>query len=106
VVSANKLIPGRECAWLSQYPQEVLAGGSLFAIHLPEAIPAPGSSGRPVGRSAPLRVLGLEQDLESTYISLLNHPETFPVVLAPFEAAMAAKTKMLAMRFMKILRLT
>jgi len=105
VVSANKLIPGQGCNWLWQYPHEVLAGGSLFAIRLPAAIPAPGSSGRPIGGPAPLRTLGLEQDLESTYISLFNHPETFPIVLAPFEAAMTAKTKALAMRLMKILRL-
>jgi len=106
VISANNLVSGRTCAWLSQYPQEMLAGGSLFAIRLPADIPAPGYSGRPTVRAAPLRNFGMEQDVESTYIFLVDHPATFPAYVAPFETAMTARAKRMTMRLMKILKVS
>ena len=105
VVSANKLIPKRPCAWLFQYPHEMLAGGSLFAIHLPDEIPPPGSSGRASIRTAPLREFGMEQDVEWLYLFLIDHPQKFPTFVAPFESSMIAKAKRLTLRLMMILRL-
>ena len=47
VVSANFLVDSGNCVWLLQYPHQVLAGGSMYAIQLPEIIPAPGQQGGP-----------------------------------------------------------
>jgi len=47
VVSANNIADGRNCLWLMQYPHQVLAGGSMYAIKLPPMIPAPGTPGGP-----------------------------------------------------------
>jgi hypothetical protein len=47
VVSANYLVDSANCIWLMQYPHEVLAGGSMYAVQLPEIIPAAGQPGGP-----------------------------------------------------------
>jgi multisubunit Na+/H+ antiporter MnhF subunit len=47
VLSANFLGESGACTWLLQYPHEVLAGGSLYAVHLPRAIPPAGQTGGP-----------------------------------------------------------
>jgi len=36
VVSANMIMDGHNCVWLMQYSHEPLAGGSMYAVHLPE----------------------------------------------------------------------
>jgi hypothetical protein len=46
-VSANMFADGENCAWLLPVPHQSLAGGSMYAFHLPAAIPAPGSPGGP-----------------------------------------------------------
>ena len=43
VVSSNVILDGQNCAWLMQYPNEMFAGGSMWAVHLPPAIPAAGA---------------------------------------------------------------
>jgi hypothetical protein len=40
-VSANLIADARNCRWLLRYPHEVLAGGSLYVVQLPETLPAP-----------------------------------------------------------------
>ena len=47
VLSANFLGESGSCGWLLQYPHEVLAGGSLYAVRLPELIPSAGEAGGP-----------------------------------------------------------
>lgn len=47
VLSANFLGESGTCGWLLQYPHEILAGGSLYAVHLPELIPSAGQAGGP-----------------------------------------------------------
>ncbi|MGB7759618.1 MAG: glycosyltransferase family 39 protein [Bryobacteraceae bacterium] len=46
-VSANMFADGENCAWMLDIPHQALAGGSMYAFHLPAAIPAPGSPGGP-----------------------------------------------------------
>ena len=41
VVSANMILDGHNCIWLMQYSPQPLAGGSMYAVHLPEHIPRP-----------------------------------------------------------------
>ncbi len=38
-LSANMIMDGHNCSWLMQYPHEALAGGSVYAVQLPEHIP-------------------------------------------------------------------
>jgi hypothetical protein len=47
VVSAGSIADGHNCLWLMQYPHQVLAGGSMYAIQLPPVIPAAGTPGGP-----------------------------------------------------------
>jgi hypothetical protein len=46
-VSANNIADGSNCLWLMRYPHEALAGGSMYAIQLPQTIPAAGTPGGP-----------------------------------------------------------
>ena len=47
VVSANNLVDSHNCLWLMNYPHTELAAGSMFAIRLPQTIPAAGQPGGP-----------------------------------------------------------
>src|SRR5580704_6255931 len=47
VVSANMIMDGHNCIWLMDYPHQPLAGGSMYAVQLPQQIPAAGSAGGP-----------------------------------------------------------
>jgi 4-amino-4-deoxy-L-arabinose transferase-like glycosyltransferase len=47
VVSAGMIQDGHNCLWLLQYPHEELAGGSMYAFHLPQTIPPQGTPGGP-----------------------------------------------------------
>jgi hypothetical protein len=46
-LSASNIADGSNCLWLMQYPHEALAGGSMYAIQLPQTIPAAGTAGGP-----------------------------------------------------------
>jgi hypothetical protein len=47
VVSANYMLDSGNCIWLTKYPHQVLAGGSMYAVQLPEIIPVAGQAGGP-----------------------------------------------------------
>jgi dolichyl-phosphate-mannose-protein mannosyltransferase len=47
VVSASNIADGHNCLWLMRYPHQVLASGSMYAIQLPQMIPAAGTRGGP-----------------------------------------------------------
>jgi len=47
VVSANYMRDSGNCLWLLRYQHQALAGGSMYAVHLPEVIPAAGQTGGP-----------------------------------------------------------
>ncbi len=47
VVSANYMLESGNCIWLLQYQHQALAGGSMYAVRLPEVIPAAGQPGGP-----------------------------------------------------------
>jgi hypothetical protein len=46
-VSASNIADGSNCLWLMRYPHQILAGGSMYAIQLPQTIPAAGTPGGP-----------------------------------------------------------
>jgi hypothetical protein len=46
-VSANLIQESHNCVWLLLIPHKALAGGSMYAFQLPDAIPPAGTSGGP-----------------------------------------------------------
>ncbi|MEO8595596.1 MAG: glycosyltransferase family 39 protein [Candidatus Solibacter sp.] len=57
IVSAGMILDGHNCGWLTHYSSQVLAGGSMYAFHLPSPIPP---AGDPAGSPLPgaYRALG------------------------------------------------
>ena len=78
VISAGMILDGHNCGWLMQYPNEPLAGGSLYAVHLHDYIPAPGRPGGPPLPSAFRNFAGAPFDLQSVFFHLNQHPEDLP----------------------------
>jgi hypothetical protein len=78
VLSANFILDGHNCFWLMQYPHEALAGGSMYAVHLPTPIPAAGSaSGSPLP-SAFREFGGAPFDIRGFFIHINQHPDDLP----------------------------
>ena len=81
VVSANMILDGQNCGWLLRYPQEQLAGGGMYAFHLPAEIPAAGAAGGPPVESARRVFLGMPFDFKAVTLEVLRKPETIPGVI-------------------------
>ena len=78
VVSGGMILDGHNCGWLMQYPNEPLAGGSMYAVHLHDQIPAPGRPGGPPLPSAFRNLAGMPLDTQSFFVHLNRHPEDLP----------------------------
>ena len=78
VVSAGMILDGHNCGWLMQYPNEALAGGSMYAVHLHSQIPAPGRPGGPPLPSAFRQFGGAPIDIQGLFVHLNKHPEDLP----------------------------
>ncbi len=78
VVSANMIMDGHNCVWLMQYRQQPLAGGSMYAVHLPEHIPPAGSLGGPPLPSAFRQFVGAPFDVRVYHLDVFHHPEKLP----------------------------
>ncbi len=81
IVSANMILDGANCSWLLKYPQEELAGGSMYAFHLPLDIPAEGTPGGPPRVADRRMFLGVPFDFKALSLQILRHPETIPDVI-------------------------
>lgn len=46
-ISAAEITFGRNCSWLMQFPHEAIAGGAMYAVHLPASVPEAGEPGGP-----------------------------------------------------------
>ena len=75
VISAGMILDGHNCGWLMQYPNEALAGGSMYAVHLHDQIPVAGRPGGPPLPSAFRQWAGAPFDLQSFFVHLNRHPE-------------------------------
>ncbi|MGD0460361.1 MAG: hypothetical protein ABSC21_21770 [Terriglobia bacterium] len=82
------IMDGHNCFWLMQYPHEMLAGGCMWAVHLPPAIPPAGARGGPPAASERKRFLGMPEDWRLFILKLVQHPELLPQVCADIEAQM------------------
>jgi hypothetical protein len=93
VVSANMILDTHNCSWLIEYPHEPLAGGSMYAVHLPAYIPAAGSTGGPPRPSEYREFLGFPVDVRPLLLDMIHHPEKIPEVMAAMQAAQTPPKK-------------
>jgi len=93
VVSANMIMDGHNCIWLMQYSHQALAGGSLYAVHLPEHIPSAGGTGGPPLPSAYRQFAAAPTDMRFYFLDLLHHPEKLPQAIEGMEAAFRPSNK-------------
>ncbi len=92
-LSANMILDGHNCAWLAHYANEVLAGGSMFAVHLPAPIPAAGSPGGPPLPSAFREFGGAPFDIQGFFTHIYQHPDDLPRALEWMQTAFSSWNK-------------
>ena len=93
VVSSNMIMDAHNCIWLMQYPHEMLAGGSMWAVRLPPTIPPAGAPGGPPPASEQKMLLGMPEDFRLGFLKLIQNPEQLPQACAEAEAQMEAQIK-------------
>jgi len=92
-LSANNILDGHNCAWLTQYPHEVLAGGSLYAVQLPARIPEPGSLGGPPLPSDFREFGGAPIDIRGLFKHVIQHPDDLPRAVEWMQTAFTSMSK-------------
>jgi hypothetical protein len=90
IVSAGMIVDGHNCVWLLQYPNESIAGGGMYAFHLPGPIPEPGTSAGPPLPASYRNFAGAPFDLRALLADLNRHPETLPKVMQEMQARFQA----------------
>jgi 4-amino-4-deoxy-L-arabinose transferase-like glycosyltransferase len=93
VVSANMIMDGHNCLWLMQYANQALAGGSMYAIHLPQHIPAAGSTGGPPLPSTFRQFAGVPFDLRAFFLDVIRNPDKLPHAMEEMKARFASANK-------------
>jgi len=87
VVSANNLADTRNCLWLMRYPHQAIANGSLYAVQLPNTIPAAGQTGGPP-LPKDFHVLGipeLQLDIRDIFSACIQDPDQLGPTFEHFE---------------------
>jgi hypothetical protein len=94
VVSASSIVDGHNCLWIMQYPHEVLAGGSVYAIQLPPVIPAAGTAGGPP-LPADYRYMGgvTTFDTRTLFLGFIQDPQQLPPFMDKMQAQYDAQRK-------------
>lgn len=83
-LSADLLEDGHNCVWLMNYRHVSLAGGSMYAVQLPGAIPPMGSPGGPPAPSERHLLFdlgGTGIDYRAMMVRGTEHPEEIPEML-------------------------
>ncbi len=90
VVSANFMADAGNCVWLLQYPHDVLAGGSMYAVQLPAMIPAAGQPGGPPLPAAYRYFGGMQQefDLRPVFRKCIRDPQQLQPTMDDFQTKM------------------
>jgi hypothetical protein len=83
VVSASVILDGHNCAWLLRHPNEALAGGAMYAFHLPMDIPPAGRPGGPPLPSEMRQFAGgpANLDMRAMFRELSSQPDKIPGVI-------------------------
>jgi hypothetical protein len=80
-LSANLILDGHSCAWLLQFPHQPLAGGSMYAVHLPPQLAPAGTAGGPPLPSAYREIGGAPFDLRGLFTYANQHPDKLPEIM-------------------------
>lgn len=81
VVSADMFADGENCSWLLAIPHQALAGGSMYAFHLPTAIPAAGSPGGPPLPAGYRYIGGAPFDWRRTFYRAIRDPQQLQAIM-------------------------
>ena len=92
-LSANMIMDGHNCSWLMQYAHEPLAGGSMYAVHLPDHIPDAGSPGGPPLASEFREFAGAPFDIRSFFLNIIRDPDKLPQALEEIQARFKSMNK-------------
>jgi len=92
-LSANMIMDGHNCIWLMQYEHVSLAGGSMYAVHLPNHIPEAGSPGGPPLPSEFREFAGAPFDIRSFFLNIIHHPEKLPQAWEEMQARFKSMNK-------------
>src|SRR6202162_3555347 len=92
-VSANMIMDGHNCPWLLQYEHLPLAGGSMYAVHLPGHIPEVGSVGGPPRPSEFREFGGAPFDMRSFFLNIIHYPEKLPQAWEEMQARFKSMNK-------------
>jgi len=92
-VSVNMILAGHNCPWLAMYPHESLAGGSMYAVHLPDPLPAPGSAGGPPLPAEFHNFGGLPFDMRSFFRDVMQNPDRLPAAMQEMLTRFARQQK-------------
>jgi 4-amino-4-deoxy-L-arabinose transferase-like glycosyltransferase len=92
-LSANMIMDGHNCIWLMQYEHHSLAGGSMYAVHLPEHIPETGSVGGPPSPSEFREFAGAPFDMRSFFLNIIHDPEKLPQAWEEMQARFKSMNK-------------
>jgi dolichyl-phosphate-mannose-protein mannosyltransferase len=92
-VSANMILDGHNCPWLLQYEHLPLAGGSMYAVHLPDRIPEVGSVGGPPRPSEFREFGGAPFDMRSFFLNIIHQPEKLPQAWEEMQARFKSMNK-------------
>ena len=93
VVSATMIMDDHNCAWLMLYSHQTLAGGSMYAVHLPEHIPTAGSLGGPPLPDAFREFAGAPFDIRVLFLNVIRHPEKLPQAMQEMQARFSSSNK-------------
>ena len=86
-VSADMILDAHNCPWLMQNFHQALAGGSMYAVRLPDPIPPAGSPGGPprLGEWKQLGGNAVPGDIRALYFDLYHHPEKIAATVAEMQ---------------------
>ena len=92
-LSASLILDGHDCAWLLRFPHQPLAGGSMYAVHLPPQLAPAGSAGGPPLPSAYREIGGAPIDLRDLFTYANQHPDKLPEIMEWVQAAFRSYNK-------------
>jgi hypothetical protein len=90
-LSANYIEESANCIWLLQYPHQVLAGGSMYAVQLPQTIPAAGEPGGPPLPADYHYFAGMQAgdfDVRSIFVNCIRDPQQLQPTMDRMQAMM------------------